>query len=85
MAKVVIYTAMLCPYCGSAKSLLKSKKAEFEEIDVTFKPGKRSDMQNRAGGSRSVPQIWIDDLHVGGCNDLYALDTAGQLDQLLRA
>ncbi|MEE8371858.1 MAG: glutaredoxin 3 [Sphingomonadales bacterium] len=85
MAKVIIYTAMLCPYCGSAKSLLKSKQADFEEVDVTFKPGKRHEMQQKAGGSGSVPQIWIDGRHVGGCRELYALEDAGDLDGLLRA
>jgi len=83
--KIKIYTAMMCPFCERAKNLLSSKQAQFEEIDVTFDPSLRADMRARAGGSNSVPQIWIGDLHVGGSDDLAALDRNGKLDDLLAA
>lgn len=82
MAKVEVFTGALCPYCFSAKKLLKSKGVEFEEIDVTFKPGLRKEMAARAG-STSVPQIWINGNHVGGCDELHALERKGELDALL--
>jgi glutaredoxin 3 len=82
MQKVTIYTTGLCPYCHMAKKLLKNKGVSFDEIDVTFDPGKRADMAKRAG-RRSVPQIWIGETHVGGCDELYALDQDGRLDRLL--
>jgi glutaredoxin 3 len=85
MHKVVIYTAALCPYCHMAKQLLQEKHVAFEEIDVTDAAGLRAEMQAKAGGVNTVPQIWIGDRHVGGCTDLYALDRAGQLDPLLQA
>lgn len=85
MPAIRIYTAMLCPYCASAKQLLKNKGAEFEEIDLTMKPRQRAELAERAGGRTSVPQIWIGETHVGGCDDLYALDAAGKLDPMLRA
>ncbi len=85
MAKVTIYTTMLCPYCHMAKDLLKQKGAAFEEIDVNTQPGLRTQMRERAGGRNTVPQIWIGDRHVGGCDDLYALDRTGELDTLLAA
>lgn len=85
MAKVTIYTTMLCPYCHMAKDLLKQKGAAFEEIDVNTQPGLRAQMRERAGGRNTVPQIWIGDRHVGGCDDLYALDRTGELDTLLAA
>ncbi len=85
MAKVTIYTTMLCPYCHMAKDLLKQKGAAFEEIDVNAQPGLRAQMRERAGGRNTVPQIWIGDCHVGGCDDLYALDRTGELDTLLTA
>ncbi|MCP1336150.1 glutaredoxin 3 [Futiania mangrovi] len=82
MSTITIYTTMMCPYCSRAKSLLKRKGASFTEIDVTFEPGIRREMAEKAGRT-SVPQIWIGDRHVGGCDELFALDAAGELDPLL--
>ncbi|MCB1547625.1 MAG: glutaredoxin 3 [Hyphomicrobiaceae bacterium] len=83
MAKVTIYTTMMCPYCYSAKRLLGAKGAEVDEIDVTFDSSRRAEMREKAGGRHTVPQIWIGERHVGGCDDLYALDAKGELDPLL--
>lgn len=83
MASVVLYSTMMCPYCFAAKNLLKSKGMSFEEIDVTMKPDKRATMIEKAGGQTSVPQIFIDDQHVGGFDELAALDRQGKLDILL--
>ncbi|MEK9849270.1 MAG: glutaredoxin 3 [Candidatus Puniceispirillum sp.] len=83
MAKVEIYTAMACPYCSRALYLLKAKNVDFEQIDVTLSSELRTAMQRRAQGRTSVPQIFIDDDHIGGCDDLLALDRAGHLDKLL--
>lgn len=85
MSKVIIYTASLCPYCHMAKGLLSGKGVSFDEIDVTGKPAVRSAMVEKAGGRMTVPQIWIGDRHIGGCDDLMALDRSGELDQLLTA
>lgn len=85
MPSVVIYTTSLCPYCHRAKALLHAKGATFEEIDVTWRPALRAEMRAKAGGRNTVPQIWIGDRHVGGCDDLQALDRAGELDPLLAA
>ena len=85
MAKVVIYTAPYCPYCLMAKRLLTQKGAAFEDIDVAGKPELRNELRLKAGGRTTVPQIWIGDVHVGGCNELYALDQDGRLDALLAA
>lgn len=82
MPHIVIYTSATCPYCMRAKSLLTQKGARFEEISVDGKPAIRDDMAKRAGRT-SVPQIWIDERHIGGCDDLFALERAGQLDPLL--
>ena len=84
MPPITIYTSAYCPYCASAKRLLKSKGAAFHEIDVDGRPDVRAAMTAKAGGRYTVPQIWIGDRHVGGCDDLYALDDAGKLDPLLR-
>ncbi len=84
MPRILIYTAMLCPFCIRAKKLLASKGAEFEERDVTMRPKLRAKMREEAGGANSVPQIWIGDTHVGGCDDLFALENAGKLDPLLK-
>lgn len=84
MASVEVYTAGLCPYCHSAKKLLKTKGVDFTEIDVTFKPKLRKEMAARAGRT-SVPQIWINGQHVGGADDLHALERDGKLDQMLAA
>jgi len=84
MAKIELYSGFLCGYCVAAKRLLKRKGADFEEIKVGFRPAKRVEMMERAGGRHTVPQIFIDDIHIGGCDDLIALDAAGKLDPLLR-
>ena len=80
---ITIYTTELCPYCRRAKSLLAEKGAGFTEIDVTYDPEARARMMQRAGGRRSVPQIFIGEIHIGGCDDLHALDAKGGLDPLL--
>jgi glutaredoxin 3 len=85
MAKVEIYTKMFCPYCTRAKSLLTSKGASFEEYDISLGGPKRAEMLERANGGYTVPQIFIDDRHVGGSDELAALDRAGQLDAMLGA
>ncbi|MDP1590964.1 MAG: glutaredoxin 3 [Prosthecobacter sp.] len=84
MPQIEIYTSPYCGYCSRAKSLLNKKGVGFEEIDVTHHEGKRSEMMQRAAGRRTVPQIFIDGTHVGGCDDLYALDAAGSLDPMLK-
>jgi glutaredoxin 3 len=83
MAPVTIYTTMFCPYCLSAKRLLKAKGIEFTEIDVTMKPELREEMKTRSGGRRTVPQIFIGSRHIGGSDELHALDAKGELDVLL--
>ena len=83
MAKVTIYTTPICPYCEMAKQLLARKGAAVQEIDVMARPALRDEMSLKAGGRTTVPQIWIGDRHVGGCDDLYELDSEGQLDALL--
>ncbi|MGL6159469.1 glutaredoxin 3 [Microbulbifer sp.] len=84
MAQVVIYTTRFCPYCIRAKYLLDSKGVEYREISVDGDPELRAQMAARAG-SRTVPQIWIGEHHVGGCDQLVALERSGQLDKLLAA
>ncbi|ABY31664.1 glutaredoxin 3 [Methylorubrum extorquens] len=85
MQPVTIYTTAWCPYCSAAKSLLREKGVSFHEIDVEKTAGSRAAMVQRAGGRTSVPQIFVGDRHVGGCDDLYALERAGDLDPLLAA
>ena len=85
MATVTIYTTSLCPYCHAAKALLKRKGVAFDEIDVGHDNGLRQAMTARAGGQRTVPQIFIGGKHVGGCDDLHALDSRGGLDPMLAA
>jgi len=85
MAKVEIYTKMLCPYCSRALRLLASKGVNFEEIDITLGGPKRVEMIQRAQGRTTVPQIFINDRHIGGSDDLAALDAQGGLDPLLAA
>ena len=85
MASITIYTRSWCPYCAAAKRLLDGKGAAFTEIDIEAKQGARQEMIEKAGGRTSVPQIFIDGRHVGGSDDLHALDDKGQLDALLRA
>lgn len=83
MPKIEIYTTQLCPFCSRAKTLLQRKKADYEEIAVDMDPVKRKQMTERAGGRTSVPQIFIDGQHVGGCDDLYKLDYDDKLDAML--
>jgi glutaredoxin 3 len=83
MKTVRIYTTPICPYCARAKSLLKKKGAAFEEIDIFMDDSARQEMQANSGGARTVPQIFIGDTHVGGCDELHALENAGKLDALL--
>lgn len=83
MARTMIYTTPYCPYCQMAKALLERKGVEFDEIDVSRRPDLRAEMTRMAGGRTSVPQIWIGEDHIGGCDDLYELDQAGGLDSLL--
>ena len=83
MAKIDIYTTSLCPYCHAAKTLLKSKGATYNEIDIEDDRAQRETMIRRASGRTSVPQIFVGDVHVGGCDDLHALERAGKLDALL--
>ncbi|SPF79404.1 glutaredoxin 3 [Pseudoprimorskyibacter insulae] len=85
MPAVEIYTSPLCGFCHAAKRLLKQKGVEFTEIDVWEDPARKPEMIERANGGRTVPQIFIGDTHVGGCDDLYALDKAGKLDPLLQS
>jgi glutaredoxin 3 len=84
MPTIEIYTTRVCPYCVRAKDLLKKKGQTFKEIDVTEDQALRETMMQKAGGRRTVPQIFIGDRHIGGCDDLYALDKEGKLDDLLK-
>lgn len=83
MAQVEMYTTMWCPYCARARALLERKGVAFDEIDLDAEPNRRDEMVRRAGGRRTVPQIFIDGEHVGGCDDIMALDRAGRLDPKL--
>lgn len=83
MPEIQIYTTDMCPYCMRAKALLKQKGADYKEIDVSYDPAERNRMMERAGGRRTVPQIFIAGKHIGGCDDLYALNARGGLDPLL--
>ena len=85
MPKVTIYTTMLCPYCFMAKRLLSKKGVAFDEIDVGGDPQQRQTMMERAGGRHTVPQIFVGETHVGGCDDLHELEREGKLDTLLAA
>lgn len=82
MQNVRIYTTPICPYCARAKALLNQKGVAFEEVDVYMDAAARKEMMERSG-RRTVPQIFIGDHHVGGCDDLHALEAAGELDPLL--
>ena len=84
MSTVTIYTTRWCPFCWRAKGLLSSKGVEFDEIPVDGNPSLRAEMAVRAGAT-SVPQIWIGDQHVGGCDELYSLERRQQLDSMLRS
>ena len=83
MADVEIYSSFFCGFSQRAKSLLKRKGVEFQEVDVLMHPGRRPEMTERSGGKTSVPQIFINGRHIGGCRELYALDESGELDRLL--
>ena len=83
MSEVTIYTKSWCPYCQKAKALLDSKQVTYEEIDVGHDPEGQAAMAQRAHGRSTVPQIFINGTHVGGCDDLHALNDAGKLDTLL--
>ena len=85
MARVEIYTTPLCSYCFSAKRLLKSKGVAFEEINLWRMPERREEMLQRSDGRRTVPQIFIDEVGIGGCDELRALDAKGELDRMLQA
>lgn len=85
MAKVTIYTKTMCPFCIRAMHLLKGKEADIEEIPAAFDKAKKEEMIQRSGGSRTFPQIFIGDEHIGGCDDLLALERAGNLDAKLAA
>jgi glutaredoxin 3 len=80
---VKVYTAGNCCYCHMAKELLRNKGAAFDEVDLTGRADLRDELRQRTGGRSTVPQIWIGDVYVGGCDDLYALDRSGKLDALL--
>ncbi len=84
MAKIEIYTKKICPYCQQAKQLLDKKGASYQEIAIEQDDELREQMLQRSNGRRTVPQIFIDDRHIGGCDDLYALDRSGGLDPLLK-
>jgi len=83
VAKVEIYTSPFCPYCHAAKRLLDDKGVAYTEIDVTMVPGARQEMAKRAGGARSVPQVFADGRHLGDCDRLHDLDAEGALDRAL--
>jgi len=83
MVPIMVYTTPYCPYCVAAKELLRRKGVEFVEVNVAGDRERRVEMVERSGGRMTVPQIFIGETHVGGCDDLYALDEAGGLDPLL--
>jgi glutaredoxin 3 len=85
MAKIEIFTKAFCPYCTRAKALLDSKHAEYEEIDISMGGPRRAEMIDRSQGRMTVPQVFIDGKHIGGSDDLAALDARGGLDPLLAA
>lgn len=85
MKPVEIYTSPLCGFCHAAKRLLNEKGVEFAEVDVLKQPERKPEMIQRANGGRTVPQIFVGEVHVGGCDDLFALEREGKLDGLLAA
>lgn len=85
MAHVTIYTRQFCPFCTRALALLKDKKVDMTHIDAGMDAEKKAEMVQRSGGARTFPQIFVGDLHIGGCDDMMALERAGKLDQLLNA
>lgn len=84
MSAITIYSKPACPYCDRAKLLLQQKGQIWTEINVQTDPGQRAEMLAKSGGRTTVPQIFINGTHVGGCDDLYALDKKGELDKLLK-
>jgi len=85
LPEIEIYTSPICSYCWRAKKLLDNKGVDFTEINVMMQPGRRQEMVGRANGGHTVPQIFIDGKHIGGCDELYALDQQGGLDPLLQS
>jgi len=85
MASVLMYCTAACPFCQSAEQLLLKKGARIDKVRVDLEPARRAEMTQKSGGRRTVPQIWIGSRHVGGCDDLYALEREGRLDPLLEA
>ncbi|MEM9838784.1 MAG: glutaredoxin 3, partial [Pseudomonadota bacterium] len=85
MAKVTMYTKTMCPFCIRAMQVLKGKGVEVDEIPAAFDKEKKQEMMDRSGGRRTFPQIFIGDEHIGGCDDLLALERAGKLDPMLQA
>jgi glutaredoxin 3 len=85
MSNVVIYTKDYCPFCHRAKALLESKGVAFTEYDIAAQPELRDEMINKANGGSTVPQIFINDAHIGGCDDMMAIEAQGKLDTLLSA
>lgn len=85
MTAVTIYTKPMCPYCIRAAELLRKKGVEFQDISAAYDPDRRNEMLARSNGKRTYPQIFIGETHVGGCDDLFALERAGKLDALLGA
>ena len=83
MKKIIIYTTKACPYCLKAKGLLDRKGVEYEELRVDENPELISEAVEKSGGRTTVPQIFFDDLHVGGCDELHALENEGELDSVL--
>lgn len=84
MPAIIIYTKDYCPYCARAKELLKQKNQMYTEIDIGIHPERRDEMITKSNGRTTVPQLFINDLHVGGCDDLYALEHQGKLNELLQ-
>lgn len=85
MPDIIMYSSGFCPYCVRARMLLERKGVTFTEIRVDLQPEQRADMIQRSGGRTSVPQIFIGEFHVGGCDDMYALENQGKLDPLLNS
>ncbi len=84
MSKIIIYTTDICPYCVRAKDLLKSKGLEYKEINVTNDHKAREQLIHKANGQRTVPQIFIGDKHIGGCDDLIEINNSGKLDKMVK-
>lgn len=83
MVDVTIYTRQFCPYCSRALKLLQSKSINLTHIDAGMDAAKRAEMVQRSGGARTYPQIFVGDVHIGGCDDMMALESAGKLDPML--